>query len=194
MIVDDNEHVGRTRQLGASQTFRVITSLPTLELAIVQKIAMLGLHWDEAASLVLLLDVPSGFALQQLSALAAHTNQVIVVTENPCPEYWEDLWELGPCGLVVGATFDQLLVDTVAAVARGERCRVVPPAISPLTAAERTLLRQVAYGWDNRQIAVQLHVQEKTVRNTLTHIYAKLHLANRVQAALYYWGRADLCV
>ncbi len=54
-----------------------------------------------------------------------------------------------------------------------------------LTEREVEILRLVAVGASNQQIAEQLHLTEKTVRNRLTVIFEKLHLNNRTQAALY---------
>ena len=78
-------------------------------------------------------------------------------------------------------------------VVRGDRYRRVSAANSSFTAAERALLHRVACGWNNQRIARDLHVEDKTVRNTLTHVYRKIGVASRVQAALYYWGRVELC-
>jgi len=60
-----------------------------------------------------------------------------------------------------------------------------PPTPDPLTERELEVLRLVAKGVDNQQIASQLHVAEVTVRTHVSHILSKLHLANRVQATLY---------
>lgn len=57
--------------------------------------------------------------------------------------------------------------------------------LSPLTDREQDILRLVAQGHDNQEIANQLHLSEKTVRNRLSIIFDKLHVNNRTQAALY---------
>ena len=97
-----------------------------------------------------------------------------------------------PAALVSDVRIDQTLADAITIVARGERYRLAPPVSSALTSTERTLLRYVARGLDNRQIARSLDLEEKSVRNRLTRVYAKLKVPNRVQAALYYWGRNAL--
>ena len=54
-----------------------------------------------------------------------------------------------------------------------------------LTASEMTILRLVARGVENERIAQVLNYSVYTVANRLRTIYAKLHLTNRTQAALY---------
>ncbi len=57
--------------------------------------------------------------------------------------------------------------------------------VDPLTERELEVLRLVAEGLANKEIAEQLHVSELTVRTHVGNILGKLHLANRTQAALY---------
>ncbi len=61
----------------------------------------------------------------------------------------------------------------------------LPPTVDPLTEREVEVLRLVAQGMTNDEIAAQLVVSERTVRTHVSHILDKLHLANRTQAALY---------
>jgi len=60
-----------------------------------------------------------------------------------------------------------------------------PPTPDPLTEREEEVLRLVAKGMSNQEIAEQLVIAEVTVRTHVSHILDKLHLANRVQATLY---------
>ncbi len=60
-----------------------------------------------------------------------------------------------------------------------------PPLTEPLTQREMEVLRCVARGFDNREIAAKLAIREATVRTHVSNIMAKLHVASRTQAALY---------
>lgn len=92
----------------------------------------------------------------------------------------------------------QALVDVLLRVAEGEHPGNVPalvralprrrprvPGDDRLRASERALLELLAEGSDNRVLAERLGCTEKTVRNRLSDLYAKLNLRNRTQAALY---------
>jgi NarL family two-component system response regulator LiaR len=60
-----------------------------------------------------------------------------------------------------------------------------PPTEDPLTEREVEVLRLVAQGLSNDDIAAKLVVSERTVRTHVSNILDKLHLANRTQATLY---------
>lgn len=55
--------------------------------------------------------------------------------------------------------------------------------VERFTEREREILRLVAAGHDNRTIAAELYLSEKTVGNRLSEIFQKLNVANRTQAA-----------
>ena len=61
----------------------------------------------------------------------------------------------------------------------------LPPTDDPLSAREVEVLRKVAQGMSNQEIAKTLKIKEGTVRIHVGNILNKLQLANRTQAALY---------
>ena len=60
-----------------------------------------------------------------------------------------------------------------------------PPTPEPLTERELEVLRLIAKGKSNREIAEELVISEATVRTHVSNILGKLQLASRTQAALY---------
>lgn len=173
-------------------TFDIRCGVPPIEQMISHTLEAESFRRASDAPILLLLDAPSGFALRQLEELAPPCRRTIVATNNTCPEYCKDLWELQPAVLLAGGQCNREVETALVRVARGESYRLVPPHSTALTPCERTVLRYVACGWSNQRIAQQLHVKVQSVANALGHVYSKLHLNGRVEAALYYWGRLDL--
>ncbi len=66
-----------------------------------------------------------------------------------------------------------------------QRSSELPPTAEPLTEREMDVLRLVAHGLANEEIAKTLFISERTVRTHVSNILRKLHLANRTQATLY---------
>lgn len=86
---------------------------------------------------------------------------------------------------------NHLLLETEPAWRRwlDEVCAFLPatepvrdPAFTALTRRERDIVELIAQGRDNAQIAAHLDLCEKTVRNHITSIFAKLEVENRAQA------------
>ncbi len=95
------------------------------------------------------------------------------------------------------------LVDAIRAVHHGEarlhpdiarklmqqvsQMRAAPQesSIDELTPREREVIRLVALGRSNREIAQELFISEKTVKTHISHLLGKLHLEHRTQLAIY---------
>ncbi|MTJ51106.1 response regulator transcription factor [Dolichospermum sp. UHCC 0259] len=60
----------------------------------------------------------------------------------------------------------------------------VPPNLTELTPREKEVLRLIAIGDNNREIAKKLYISEGTVKNHVTNILNRLHLRDRTQAAI----------
>ena len=115
--------------------------------------------------------------------------RVLIVTTFARGGYLRRAMDAGVLGYVLK---DAPIAELVAALRRvhaGER--VVSPelavaawdAADPLTDRERELLREVATGASNAEIARRLHLAEGTVRNYLSTAMAKLNARNRSEAA-----------
>ncbi len=60
----------------------------------------------------------------------------------------------------------------------------IPPELAELSPREREVLRLIACGASNREIAQALYISERTVKNHVTSILNRLNLRDRTQAAL----------
>lgn len=79
------------------------------------------------------------------------------------------------------------LLDNRAAAARWPSCAVPPKQdpLSGLTDQERTLLGLLSEGLTNKQIADRMFLAEKTVKNYVSRLLAKLGMERRTQAAVF---------
>jgi len=126
--------------------------------------------------------------------------RVLVLTMYRQDRYVFEAIKAGARGYLLKDIDEQEFVDAVRAVHRGEA--LIDPGLAArlldefrrlsqdavdveeLTPGEMEVLRLVAQGLDNKTIAVQLSLTERTVTNRLSEIYQKLHVASRTQAAL----------
>jgi DNA-binding NarL/FixJ family response regulator len=70
-------------------------------------------------------------------------------------------------------------------LAQRMRAKPAPDPVEPLTERERDVLRLVARGMSNKDIAYELGIAEGTARTYVSNILGKLGLTSRTQAALY---------
>jgi two-component system, NarL family, response regulator LiaR len=74
----------------------------------------------------------------------------------------------------------------MSAIAAGDNAvHQAPAPVEELTERELEVLRLIARGSNNREIADQLVISEKTVKTHVSSILGKLHLVDRTQAAIY---------
>ena len=88
----------------------------------------------------------------------------------------------------------QSLLDPAVTARVLERLRTPPEddeRLARLTEQERRILDLIAEGLTNRQIAQRIHLAEKTVKNYVSNLLAKLGMERRTQAAVYAAGLKD---
>ena len=98
--------------------------------------------------------------------------------------------------LVYGHFAPETLTDAIRAVASGQRINIpkIPQEASVhkgesensgLTQREDEIMRLITAGKDNREIAVSLNIEEKTVKNHINNIYSKIGVRSRREAIYY---------
>ena len=61
----------------------------------------------------------------------------------------------------------------------------IPPELAELTTREHEVLELIAQGYNNREIAEELYITERTVKNHVNSILRRLNLRDRTQAAIF---------
>jgi DNA-binding NarL/FixJ family response regulator len=82
---------------------------------------------------------------------------------------------------IIAPELAQKMLSTFEDSGRSGRSELMPP----LTDRELEVIRALARGMSDRQIARALSISEKTVRNHTSNIYRKLHIFDRTQAVIY---------
>ncbi|HKV32285.1 MAG TPA: response regulator transcription factor [Candidatus Dormibacteraeota bacterium] len=127
--------------------------------------------------------------------------KVLVLTTFDADSYVLQALRAGASGYVLKDSQPSAIISSILAVMSGERVMasavanrvldMVTGTTTPkefydgLTAREVEIIKLLAIGQANKQIAYKLHISEKTVRNHVSHMYEKLHIYDRSQAVLY---------
>jgi DNA-binding NarL/FixJ family response regulator len=131
---------------------------------------------------------------------------VLILTTFDLNEYVYEAMRAGASGFLLKDASRRQLIEGVRTVAAGDALlapeitrrlveqfvkrppaslRALPPRLETLTARELEVLKLVARGRSNREIAEQLYVREATVKTHMAHALAKLGLRDRVQAVVF---------
>lgn len=133
----------------------------------------------------LVLDAPWGYALLSLPGLP---KPIVVVTGVSSVPYLQDLLDLRPQGVLAHPVGPQEVLAALVRASKGEHFYEGPSLESPIQTCERAVLRRLAFGLTNLEIAEELKISERTVKNRVSALLEKLPVRNRVELALYYLG------
>jgi len=123
--------------------------------------------------------------------------RILVLTNYESDEDISRAMQVGARGYLLKNTPQEEIVKAVEMVARNERCvperiaqrLVVAMGRESLSQRELEVLTLVAKGLTNKEIAQQLFISDKTVRNHVTSCLEKLHANDRTEAATTAIGR-----
>ena len=201
LIVDDHEVVrqGLVALLDRRPNFQVVAEAGTVEEALAQA----RLHQPD----IVIMDVrlPDGSGVEACREIRADLpdTRVVMLTSFPDDEAVLSAIVAGAAGYLLKQIRARDLVAALEAVGRGES--LLDPAVTErvlarvrqiasgeihdelagLTPQERKILLLVAEGMTNKAIAAEIFLSDKTVKNYVSSILAKLNLERRAQAAAF---------
>ena len=198
LVVDDHAVVrsGLRRILDAEDDLECVGEAPNGERAVFEAMA---LEPD-----VVLMDVvmpgKSGIEATRAVLQAVPATKVLVLSMQDDPAYVREAFDAGASGYVMKEAADDEVVDAVRAVADGQR--YLHPALGarlleaeseerrraaedPLSEREREVLRLLALGHTNQEIAKMLYISVRTAETHRAHIMQKLGLASRAELVRY---------
>jgi DNA-binding NarL/FixJ family response regulator len=202
LVVDDHAIVrsGLRRVLDAEPDIETVSEAENAERAVFEAME----HKPD----IVLMDVvmPGKSGIEGLPALlqAVPSAQVLILSMQDDPRYVREAFEAGASGYVLKEAADTEVITAVRAVAAGER--YVHPALGarllaaelaerkradadPLSEREREVLRLLALGHTNQEIAKLLYISVRTAETHRAHIMQKLRLTSR--AELVRWALAE---
>ena len=142
-------------------------------------------------------------ATRRIKKMSPHS-RIIILTSYHEDEHIFPAIRAGALSYVLKSIGPEELADVVRKAAVGEAVlnpqvaarlvqeyqgidKTVPNPFIELTDRELEVLRLIAEGNRNADIATKLVISEKTAKNHVSNILSKLHLADRTQAAVYAW-------
>ncbi len=201
LVVDDHEVVrqGLVALLGRRDGFSVVAEAGT----VAEAIASARLH--EPDIVVMDVRLPDGSGVEACREIRSELpdTRVVMLTSYPDEEAVLSAIIAGASGYLLKQIRARDLVAALEAVGRGES--LLDPAVTEkvlervrriatggqsdelaaLTAQERRILMLVAEGKTNKEIAAEIFLSDKTVKNYVSSILSKLNLERRAQAAAF---------
>lgn len=199
-LVDDHEVVRR----GLSALINAENGLEVVGETGEASAALAGIVASGARLVVLEIRLHGSDGVTVCRQIRAHDPGIacLMLTAVDDDEVRIDAFAAGAAGYLLKDASGPTLVDAVGRVAAGghllgptlsDRALVRLPheedlRIQHLTPQERRVLHLVAEGLTNRQIGEHLYLSEKTIKNYVSNLLAKLGMRRRTQAAVYYSG------
>lgn len=204
LIVDDHKVVrqGIRAFLEAQAEFEVLEEAESGAAAV----ELAGRHVPDVVLMDLIMPVMDGVEATRQVKDVSPRSQIVVLTSFYDDEHIFPALQAGAISYVLKDVGMEELAAAILRAAQGEAtlhprvaARVVqelqgpntdgPSPYAALTNREMEVLRLIAGGNKNSEIAAELVVSEYTVKGHVSNILSKLHLADRTQAAVYAWKK-----
>ena len=194
VLADDHAVVrsGLRLLLDAEKDFEVVAEAGDVESA------ARYVRGHHPAVLVLDLNMPGGSSLEAIPGIreSAPETQIVILTMQEEPAFARQALSAGAIGYVLKEAADDELVEAVRRAARGETYlnprlgarRAAEPTVGApddLSEREVDVLRLIALGHTNAEIAEQLYLSVRTVETHRAHIQQKLRLTSRAELVRY---------
>ena len=198
VLVDDHAILrsGLRRVLDAEPDIEVVGEAESAERAVFEAIA------NKPDVVVMDLVMPGKSGIEGMPAVlqAVPDVKVLVLSMQDDPRYVREAFEVGAAGYVLKEAADTEVVAALRAVAAGERyvhptlgARLVAAEAEerkradadPLSEREREVLRLLALGHTNQEIAKMLYISVRTAETHRAHIMQKLRLSSRAELVRY---------
>ena len=198
LVVDDHAIVraGLRRVLDAEPDIETVGEAPNAERAVFEAMA----HKPDVVLMDVVMPGTSGIEIIPTLQQNVPEAKVLVLSMQDDPHYLREAFDAGASGYVLKEAADTEVVDAVRAVAAGER--YVHPALGarlveaeaaerrradedPLSDREREVLRLLALGHTNQEIAKLLYISVRTAETHRAHIMQKLRLSSRAELVRY---------
>ena len=206
VVADDHPlfREGVVRTLQAAEHFEVVDEVADAAAAVSSAME----HMPD----VILLDVSmpgDGLVAAGEIAVNCPAVRIIMLTVSEDEETVHEAMSKGASGYVLKGVSGRDLTRIVRGVAAGEAyitpslaAALLQPhdsasnkqasLLNQLTSREQEILAELSHGCSNREIANRLQMAERTVKHHMTNILSKLHLKNRVEAALFAQKNLDI--
>jgi len=205
LVVDDHAVVraGLRRILDAEPDIETVGEAPNGERAVFEAMD----HKPDVVLMDVVMPGKSGIEATRAVLQAVPATTVLILSMQDDPRYVREAFDAGASGYVMKEAADDEVVDAVRAVAAGQR--YLHPALGarllaaeseerrraaddPLSDREREVLRLLALGHTNQEIATMLYVSVRTAETHRAHIMQKLGLTSRAELVRYALGEGML--
>ena len=199
VLVDDHDVV----RAGLRSLFEAEDALTVVGEAATAEDAVRRIGLDAPDIVVMDLRLPDGSGIDACREIKSRwpETSVLILTSYAFDDALMEAFDAGASGYVLKRVDAAGLVEAVVKVGNGEKLfgEVLDSAVAArirssgeggskldlLSEQERNVLNLLAVGQSNKQIASEMYLSDKTVKNYVSHILSKLGVSSRTEAAAY---------